>query len=214
MSTVYLLQPNPNFVKAIRRDGYKEYSSDVFETKDETSKYYFIQDAIILTNINMLNLENHKSKNSSHYNKYKNTIDYLLKYYEFLLKENISDSIQSIGASYNGGIVEDYITAVNSKKSILYTTNGLSEKERKSLINWNGKWPKEMNSWAPLKFLVDNYVNKQYAPLLQIGGAKQQPKQWYFNLILISAYQNQGFEDNAKKIFMNWNGNPLNNKKD
>lgn len=202
------LYPNPAFVEAVRKDGYKEYSSDVFDTEDKASKYYFIQESLVITDWDLEDLQVEKSNQSDYYNKYSNTIDYLLKYYEFLLKENISDSIENIGASYNNGIVEDYITAVNSKKSILYTT------DENILNNWNGTWPKKLGSWAPIKFLVDNYVNRQFAPLLQIGGAKQYPKQWYFNLILISAYQNQGFEYNAKKIFMNWDGNPLNNKTD
>ena len=35
------LYPNPAFVEAVRKDGYKEYSSDVFDVKDKSSKYYF-----------------------------------------------------------------------------------------------------------------------------------------------------------------------------
>ena len=109
-------------------------------------------------------------------------------------------------ASYGEGIVIDYIKAVNSNKSILYTyddeLSSLPPKKR----------PKKMNSWFPKKKLIWN--TQGYAPVLTIAGFKQKYKSNYFNLILVSSERDKGFEYNAKNIFMNWHGNPLNNKKD
>ena len=115
------LYPNPAFVEAVRKDGYKEYSSDVFDVKDKSSKYYFIKNAIETTDLSLSRLRELKEMNFDylHYHNYSNTINYLINYYEFLLEENISADIQEIMASYGEGIVIDYIKAVNSNKSIL-----------------------------------------------------------------------------------------------
>jgi len=202
------LYPNPAFVEAVRKDGYKEYSSDVFDVKDKSSKYYFIKNAIETTDLSLSRLRELKEMNFDylHYHNYSNTINYLINYYEFLLEENISDDIQEIMASYGEGIVIDYIKAVNSNKSILYTYDDeLSSLPPK-------KWPKKMNSWFPKKKLIWN--TQGYAPVLTIAGFKQKYKSNYFNLILVSSERDKGFEYNAKNIFMNWHGNPLNNKKD
>jgi hypothetical protein len=200
------LYPNPAFVEAIRKDGYKEYSSDVFDTEDKTSKYYFIQEAISMTDRVMENLIAIKLGNTEYYNKYSNTIDYLINYYEFLLEKNIVKSYTEVGAAYGGGIVTDFIKAVISKKSILYTVDRNNKKNAK-------KWPEEMNCWFILseKGIISN--SKNFAPVIKIAGLKQD-EIYYFNLILISPERNKGFEYNAKNIFMNWNGNPLNNKTD
>ena len=114
------LYPNPAFVEAVRKDGYKEYSSDVFDVKDKSSKYYFIKNAIETTDLSLSRLRELKEMNFDylHYHNYSNTINYLINYYEFLLEENISADIQEIMASYGEGIVIDYIKAVNSNKSI------------------------------------------------------------------------------------------------
>ena len=69
-----------------------------------------------------------------------------------------------------------------------------------------------MNSWFPKKKLIWN--TQGYAPVLTIAGFKQKYKSNYFNLILVSSERDKGFEYNAKNIFMNWHGNPLNIKKD
>ena len=202
------LYPNPAFVEAVRKDGYKEYSSDVFDRRDKPSKYYFIRNAIATTDLSLSRLRELKEMNFDylHYHNYSNTINYLINYYEFLLEENISDDIQEIMASYGEGIVIDYIKAVNSNKSILYTYDDeLSTTPPK-------KWPKKMNSWFPEKELIWN--TQGYAPVLSIAGFKQRYKSDYFNLILVSSERDKGFEYNAKNIFMNWHGNPLNNKKD
>jgi len=202
------LYPNPAFVEAVRKDGYKEYSSDVFDVKDKSSKYYFIKNAIETTDLSLSRLRELKEMNFDylHYHNYSNTINYLINYYEFLLEENISADIQEIMASYGEGIVIDYIKAVNSNKSILYTYDDeLSSLPPK-------KWPKKMNSWFPKKKLIWN--TQGYAPVLTIAGFKQKYKSNYFNLILVSSERDKGFEYNAKNIFMNWHGNPLNIKKD
>ncbi len=202
------LYPNPAFVEAVRKDGYKEYSSDVFDRRDKPSKYYFIKNAIETTDLSLSRLRELKEMNFDylHYHNYSNTINYLINYYEFLLEENISDDIQEIMASYGEGIVIDYIKAVNSNKSILYTYDDeLSSLPPK-------KWPKKMNSWFPKKKLIWN--TQGYAPVLTIAGFKQKYKSNYFNLILVSSERDKGFEYNAKNIFMNWHGNPLNIKKD
>jgi hypothetical protein len=202
------LYPNPTFVQAVRKDGYKEFSSDVFDTEDKVSKYYFIRNAIEITDLSLSRLRELKEMDFDylHYHNYSNTINYLINYYEFLLEENMPANIHEISASYGEGIVTDYIKAVNSNKSILYTHDDEIKFAPPK------KWPEKMNSWFPEKELTYNSTN--YAPLLQIGGLKQKYGSYYYNLILVSSERNKGFEYNTKKIFMNWNGNPLNNKTD
>ena len=56
------LYPNPAFVEAVRKDGYKEYSSDVFDKEDKASKYYFIQEAISMNRYGDEELNSNKIK--------------------------------------------------------------------------------------------------------------------------------------------------------
>ena len=208
------LYPNPAFVEAIRKDGYNKFGFDVFlwarsrtglsnNTKREKDAFEFIKNSIEMTDKDKDNLKSKKGKKSWIYEMHKNTIDYLLKYYNFLIKEGLVKNLQEgdISASYDGGIVTDYIEAVNSKEAILYTKNETKSRPIK-------KWPDEMSSWFPEKQLLHNYSD--FPPMLKFGGPKQRWKSWYFNLILVSFYRDKGFDYESQKMFMNWKGNPLN----
>jgi hypothetical protein len=216
------LYPNPAFVEAVRKDGYNKYGFDVFlmarnvddtetdmvftmsddEYEDIRNAYTFIESSIQMTDKKIETLRFEKTDDVYLYEKYKNTIDYLLKYYDFLIKEGIIKINDSyIGASYGGGIVKDYIKAVNSEEAILYT------KEQK-MRTFKKKWPDEMSSWFPENQLIHDY--QQFPPMIQFGGPKQRWNSWYFNIILVSFYRDEGFDYVSKNMFMNWKGNPLN----
>lgn len=201
------LYPNPAFVEAVRKDGYKEYSSDVFDRSDKPSKFYFIREAIKLTDFGISKLKSIELEQVDNYNRYYNTIKYLINYYEFLLEEN-KKNILNIGATYTHGFYINYMKAVNSKKSILYSIDGEVDPLPPK------KWSEKMDSWFPVKLAKKLiYSSPNYAPVLQIKGPNAQGSS-YFNLILVSSERNKGFEYNSQKMFMNWNGNPLNNKTD
>ena len=208
------LYPNPAFVEAVRKDGYNKYGFDVFlvarsrtgpytDNKMEENAFEFIKNSIEMTDKDRGNLKSKKGKESWVYERHKNTIDYLLKYYNFLIKEGIAENLEEgdIGASYDGGVVTDYIEAVNSKEAILYTKNETQIRPVK-------KWPNEMSSWFPEKQLIHNYTD--YPPMIKFGGPNPRWNSWYFNLILISFYRDKGFDYESQKMFMNWKGNPLN----
>lgn len=212
------LYPNPAFVEAVRKDGYNEFGFDVFlmaryidrteiddeEFRKKQKAYKFIEISIEITDKERDTLEYHIKYDTSLYKEYKNTIEYLLKYYDFILKEGIAKNLQGdIGASYDGGIVIDYIEAVNSKEAVLYT-----KKDAPRRPVQKGKWPNEMSSWFPETQLLYDYTD--YPPMLKFGGPEQRWKSWYFNLILVSVYRDKGFDYESQKMFMNWKGNPLN----
>jgi len=201
------LYPNPAFVEAVRKDGYKEFSSDVFDVKDKESKYYFIKNAMEITDLSLSRLRELKEMDFDylHYN-YSNTINYLINYYDFLLEENMCSDIQDISASYGLIFVNEYIKSVNSNNSILYTDDD------KLIPAPPKKWPKKMNSWFPEKELTFN--SSVHSPSLRIKSLKQKDRPYYYNLILVSSERDKGFEYISQKMFINWDSNPLNNKTD
>lgn len=214
----YDLYPNPAFVQAVRKDGYNKFGFDVFlvaryidateiddeEFRKKMKAYKFIETSIQMTDQETDTLKEYKKYDNSFYKRYQNTIDYLLKYYDFLIKDGIlKDFKGNIGASYSGGIVTDYIKAVNSKETVLYTKKNANSKPPKI-----GKWPNEMSSWFPEKQLLYDYTD--YPPMLEFGGPDQRWNSWYFNIILISFYKAEGFDYSSQKMFMNWKSNPLN----
>lgn len=204
------LYPNPAFVEAVRKDGYKEYSSDVFDTEDKTSKYYFIQETLIITDYGLEDLQVEKSNQSDYYNKYSNTIDYLLNYYGYLISQNFIVRVDPLGAKYGRGFTDDYIKAVNSKDSVLFSNT--DEKSYGNNVKELGKWSEKMSSWFHNPEIIPYYSD--FALMAPIGGYKTALGDWFYNIILVSSERNKGFEYHSQKMFMNWNGNPLNNKTD
>lgn len=208
MSKKIDLYPNPGLVEAIRRDGYNKFNFDVFLVAytDITDKatYEFISNAIQTTDKAMSVLKEYKylKKDTHPYKTYSNTIEYLLEYYNFLIENKLIENAYEVGARYNGGIVLDYIQAVNSKEPVLYT----EESE-----GYGGSIPKlstEISSWFPNTKPIHYYNDHPF--LIYIGGPEQHPRSWVFNMILVSMEKDKGFNYSSQKMFMNWKGNPLN----
>ena len=211
------LYPNPGLVEAIRKDGYNEFGFDVFlmardigdteistaeEFRDNILAYNFIENSIEMTDKAMSVLKEYKySKKDTPYPKiYSNTIEYLLEYYNFLIENNLVKNVYDVGARYSGGIIQDYIQAVNSKEPVLSTG--------KAHGSSTPKLPTEISSWFSNTEVIHYYDDHPF--LIYIGGPEQHPRSWVFNMILVSMEKDKGFNYSSQLMFMNWKGNPLN----
>ena len=211
------LYPNPGLVEAIRRDGYNKFGFDVFlvaryidtteiddkEFRKKRKAYEFIQNSIEITDKSMNSLKEYKytKYDTLYYKTHSNTIEYLLEYYNFLIKSNLISNAYEVGARYNGGIISDYIEAVNSKKPVLGT-------EGKAHGSDTPKLPTEISSWFPNTEVIHYYNDHPF--LIYIGGPEQHPRSWVFNMILVSMVEGKGFNYSSQLMFMNWKSNPLN----
>lgn len=207
------LYPNPAFVEAVRKDGYNKFGFDVFlvaytDAEKEEEAFEFISNAIQATDKDINYLKDERTYDTQYYKTYSNTIEYLLKYYKFLFDKTLVKYCYDIGASYTGGIVQDYIEAVNSKKSILYTEDRMGY----GYVSKIPPLPTEISSWFPDTQLINYYTD--HALLTYIGGPNDRLSNWVYNMILVSMEKDKGFNYSSQKIFMNWDGNPLNNKTD
>lgn len=218
MSKKIDLYPNPGLVEAIRKDGYNKFGFDVFLVaytvaekmtinfgdEEEEATYEFISNAIQLTDKSMNSLKEYKylKKEMLAYKKYSNTIEYLLEYYNFLIKNNLVSNVYEVGARYNGGIIQDYIEAVNSKKPVLFN------EDREMGGKSTPKLPKEISSWFPNTKIIHSYNDHPF--LIYIGGPKEHPRNWIYNMILVSMEKDKGFNYSSQLMFMNWKSNPLN----
>lgn len=208
MSKKIDLYPNPGLVEAIRKDGYNKFGYDVFlvaytNAEKEEEAFEFISNAIELTDKSKdyLNEYKYRKYDTLYYKTYSNTIEYLLEYYNFLIKNNIILNAYDVGARYNGGIILDYIEAVNSKKPVLFTEDGVHG-------SGNPKLPTEISSWFPNANIIHYYNDHPF--LIYIGGPEQRLRSWVFNMILVSMEKDKGFNYSSQKMFMNWKSNPLN----
>lgn len=218
MSKKIDLYPNPGLVEAIRKDGYNKFGFDVFLvaytntsfSKKEDAAFEFISNAIQLTDKSMSVLKEYKNLKREMlgytvsvktYKKYPNTIEYLLEYYNFLIKNNLISNAYEVGARYNGGIISDYIEAVNSKEPVLGT-------EGEAHGSSTPKLPTEISSWFPNTEIIHYYNDHPF--LIYIGGPEQRLRSWVFNMILVSMVEDKGFNYSSQKMFMNWKSNPLN----
>ena len=202
------LYPNPGLVEAIRKDGYNKFGYDVFlvaytDAEKEEAAFEFISNAIQLTDKAMSVLKEYKytKYDTIFYKTYSNTIEYLLEYYNFLIKNNLISNAYEVGARYNGGIISDYIEAVNSKEPVLGTEDGVYG-------SGNPKLPTEISSWFPNAKIIHYYNDHPF--LIYIGGPEQHPRSWVYNMILVSMVEGKGFNYSSQLMFMNWKGNPLN----
>ena len=201
--------PNPAFVEAVRKDGYNKFGFDVFSVaytnaEKKEAAFEFISNAIQATDKSLNSLKEYKNTkiDTLYYKTYSNTIEYLLEYYNFLIENNLVMNVYQVGARYTGGIVQDYIQAVNSKEPVLFTEDGEAHGSS------TPKLPTEISSWFSNPEIIHYY---NYHPfLIYIGGPTQLLRSWVYNMILVSMEKDKGFNYSSQKMFMNWKSNPLN----
>lgn len=210
------LYPNPGLVRAIRKDGYNKFGFDVFlmtrdidtteidddEFRKQLKAYEFIKTSIEITDKAMSDLKDNQKNDTLYYKTYSNTIEYLLEYYDFLIKNKLILSAYEVGARYEGGIIQDYIQAVNSNEPVLYT------EDREVHGSSIPKLPTEISSWFSHPEAINYY--KDHPFLIYIGGPEDRLNNWVYNMILVSTEKDKGFNYPSQLRFMNWKGNPLN----
>lgn len=195
------LYPNAAFVEAVRKDGYEEYSSDVFQMTGEASKYYFVQKAIDMTSMGWDEIR------YLEVGKHEHTRALLLKYYTILIELGVvkeNNNWGNLGADSSDGIVEAYLLAVNSKEAVIsgkydfaYNTNRITN------------WPAEMQKWWPEG--MELYGGSVYPPMIKPKADTVMIRTWLFNAVLFTPVKGEGFPDFTKSpSFMNWDENPLN----
>lgn len=197
------LYPNAAFVEAVRKDGYEEYSSDVFHQGGEASKYYFVKKAIDMTSMGW------DAIRYLEVGKHEHTRALLLNYYNTLIESGVIKKLgkknhwDGLGADSNDGIVEAYILAVNSKEAVISGKYDFTYDTRRIT-----KWPTEMQKWWPKG--MELFGGSIYPPLIK-PKSDYIKRRWLFNAILFTPVKGEGFPDFTKSSsFMNWGENPLN----